>query len=672
MPWYYRRYNRWNYRRPWNRRPRKAFRRRNYRRRRWVRRKFYYKKKLRKINIQQFQPKSIRNCKIKGFLCLYQTTEDRLSYNFDMYEESIIPERLPGGGGFSIKNISLKALYEEHIIAHNIFTKSNNNLPLVRYKGCTLKFYQSKDTDYVVTYSNNLPLRSSMAMYNSMQPSIHLMQQNKIIIPSKQTKHRRKPYTKKFIPPPAQMKSQWYFQHNIANIPLFMLRTSCISLDTYYIGNRQQSTNVTIYTLNTAYIQNRDWGDRTKTWYCQQLGTKKYFLYGTRSPEHDISKIKLQDLIPLTNTQDYQEGFAYSEKAQHGITTYDQYFQNLTSYGNPFHEEWITAQNPVIHMPTSPQQIKLKYTNDTAFAQLTIKNLDSPEYLLVDPVIALRYSPYRDKAQNNKCFFVRSHITAHGWDPEQHQELINDNLPLWLLVFGYPDYIKRTNTFSLVDTNHILVIHSNYTNPKKEPIIPLSHSFVHGYSPYTSATDKHVDPADQHSWYPCYQYQQESLNTICLSGPGTPKIPQGITSEAKVKYTFHFKWGGDLPPMSTVTDPEEQPTYTIPNNFNTTTSLQNPTIHPATFLYSFDERRGQLTDKATKRLLKDWSSKETPLFTTGNRFAEETEIQAPQEESSSEEEEETDLFNLLNRQRAKQQRLKYRIIQTLKQLQNSE
>lgn len=35
-------------------------------------------------------------------LCLFQTTEDRLSYNFDMYEESIIPEKLPGGGGFSI------------------------------------------------------------------------------------------------------------------------------------------------------------------------------------------------------------------------------------------------------------------------------------------------------------------------------------------------------------------------------------------------------------------------------------------------------------------------------------------------------------------------------------------------------------------------------------------
>ncbi len=43
---------------------------------------------------------------------LFQTnTKSTYSFLiFDMYEESYVPERLPGEGGFSIKNMSLKAL----------------------------------------------------------------------------------------------------------------------------------------------------------------------------------------------------------------------------------------------------------------------------------------------------------------------------------------------------------------------------------------------------------------------------------------------------------------------------------------------------------------------------------------------------------------------------------
>lgn len=124
--------------------------------------------------------------------------------------------------------------------------------------------------------------------------------------------------------------------------------------------------------------------------------------------------------------------------------------------------------------------------------------------------------------------------------------------------------------------------------------------------------------------------------------------------------------------MSTITNPTEQPTYVIPNNFNETTSLQNPTTRPEHFLYSFDERRGQLTEKATKRLLKDWETKETSLLSTEYRFAEPTQTQAPQEDPSSEEEEESNLFERLLRQRTKQLQLKRRIIQTLKDLQKLE
>lgn len=586
-----------------------------------------------------------------------------------MYEESWVPSRLPGGGGFSIKNLSLNSLYQEHTQGHNIFTHTNKDLPLMRYKGCKLKFYQSQDIDYVVTYSNTWPLRSNMAMYNTMQPSIHLMQQNKIIVPSKNTQHRRKPYVIKYIKPPTQMKNQWYFQYNLSNIPLFMLRTSSLSLDHYYIGSRSTSTNTTIYSLNSSYIQNRKWGDRRITYYNQKLGLQTFFLYAHTNPHNNLNNIKISELISLTNTQDYQEGTTYEHwKTQSGKTNYSEYYQDATAKGNPFHPHYILEDN-IITMTNSPTDLAQYVGTDNSKAEHKISQLEKKDYISIHIAEEFRYNPYKDRGTGNKSYFLPVKQEGHGWDPPGREELENYNLPLWLLLFGFPDFIKKTGLITHIDTEQIAVINTVYTNPQKPQLIPLSYSFVQGKSPYID--DDQPDPSDLIRWYPCYQYQQEALNEICITGPGTPKIPKGTTTEAKVKYCFYFKWGGDLPQMSDIADPTKQPVYPIPNNFTRTTSLQNPELRPESYLYSFDERRGIITKKAAERIKKDFQTKEIPLSLTAHRFSEPTQTQDPQETSSSEEEKE-DLFNLLNQQRRKQQHLKLRIMKTLTQIQNLE
>lgn len=607
-------------------------------------------------------------------LCLFQTTQSRASYNFDMYEESTIPEKLPGGGGFSIKNLSLNALYQEHTQGHNIFTHTNTDRPLCRYKGCKIKFYQSQDIDYVATYSNTLPLESSMAMYNSMQPSIHLMQQQKIIVPSKKTKQRKKPYITKFIKPPPQLKDQWYFQFDLCKTPLFMLRTSATTLDHYYIGSRSKSTNITIPTINTAYIQNRDWGNRNTTYWCQTLGTQRFFLYGTHSHEHEVQKMKLVDLIPLINTQDWQRGEDFKAKSTTYTTDeYINFYKDTTKTGNPFYTEWIEATNPVIHMPYSPQDINNKLNSSTTSAlTMTMQTAGFTQHQIISPVINLRYNPYQDKGVHNNCYFLPVNQPGHGWDPTGDPKLRNDNLPLWLLLFGYADFVKKTEIIHNVDTRYVLVIDTTYTNPKKTPIVPISLTFTRGQSPYDQDDSDSPDIEDINRWFPQYQYQQEMINEICLTGPGTPRIPSGNTCEAKIKYCFYFKWGGDLPPMSTITDPTTQPRYPIPNNINETTSLQNPETRPEYFLYSFDERRGQITQKAAERITKDKELTELSLLPTEPRFSEKTTIQKTSPETTSEEEEEEDLFNLLQQQRTKQRQLKLRILKTLQKIQKLE
>ncbi len=131
----------------------------------------------------------------------------------------------------------------------------------MRYQGCTIKFYQSAQTDYVATYSNTWPLESNMQMYNTMQPSVHLLIKNKLSYQAKQHQNG-KTIQKNLIPPPTQMKNQWYFQKDMSKIPLFMLRTSAFSFDNYYVGSRQTSTNITIHTLNYQIIQNRKFNQK--------------------------------------------------------------------------------------------------------------------------------------------------------------------------------------------------------------------------------------------------------------------------------------------------------------------------------------------------------------------------------------------------------------------------
>lgn len=159
----------------------------------------------------------------------------------------------------------------------------------------------------------------------------------------------------------------------------------------------------------------------------------------------------------------------------------------------------------------------------------------------------------------------------------------------------------------------------------------------------------------------------QMLNTIALTGPGSPKTPTLQSIEAKIEYFFYFKWGGNLPPMDSITDPKYQKEFHFPTNLQYTNSLQNPTSRPEQILYSFDERRGELTSKAIKRLQRDWESKEYSI-TDGSLF--QAKVQRKEETSSdtseSETEEETQTLLLkLKQQQLKHKRLKRLILQKM-------
>lgn len=128
--------------------------------------------------------------------CLLQCHKYRLTNNWAQYEASTVPTHEPGGGGFSILRFNLDALYEQNQLCRNVWTRSNKNLPLVRYLGMTFKIYRPEDVDLVVKIQNCYPMSATPLLYTSTQPAIALMSKNSYKIPSKKTKPHGKPYKK--------------------------------------------------------------------------------------------------------------------------------------------------------------------------------------------------------------------------------------------------------------------------------------------------------------------------------------------------------------------------------------------------------------------------------------------------------------------------------------------
>ncbi|BAB19326.1 unnamed protein product [Torque teno mini virus 4] len=654
MPYYYRRNWRLPYRRRrwfWRRRPRPFIRRRFHRRR--VRRQPYFHKKLKKLKLQQYQPRTVRYCKIKGFQCLFEASKYRIGNNYTMYFNTFAPEHLPGGGGFSIVKYSLESLYSEHEYVRNWWTKSNLNLPLFRYLGCTLKLYQSEDVDYAFQYQNCYPMVATAHLYISRQPSIMMMNNHSILVPSKRTQKRKKPCIKIKVSPPSQMENKWYFQKDNCKTPLLITTATACSFDHYYLNTSAKNNCITIYSLNTYLYQSRHFNNRGTTGYHPKNNT---YLYGTLE---NGPKYKVGDLIYLGNTMTYQQGQSPRELHPTDTTKGFQEAKQFENWGNPFYTHNLHGTIHILQTTESPTQM---YTGTSYEAEKT--NLTE----ISNNFYTLRYNPYRDSGEGNKIYLLKNWTEETGWDPPTDTDLIMEGYPLWLMLWGWIDWQKKLAKINTIDTKYILVIQTKFTKGEMPIIVPIDYDFIDGQSPYT----EELDPTDKQNWHPMVQYQQQTINNILTCGPGTPKYNGKNTVEAKLEYSFKFKFGGCPPPMAALEDPCKQPTYQIPQ---TTTMLQDPTTPLQYYLWNFDERRGQLTKTAADRIQKDWQLTDSVISTTGLHAKDLEPLQTHQEiqdQTSSEEESEEDIFSQLQRQRAKQHRIRQRILQLVTKIQKLE
>lgn len=569
---------------------------------------------------------------------------------------SIVPEHWNGGGGWSQLKFSLGSLWEQRQIVRNVWTKSNIALPLVRYLGCSFKFYRTLDVDYIVMYNRCFPMVDTEPKHTNAQPSAMLMYKHKILVPSYKTApHKRKPYIRKRIKPPAQLQNRWYFQKDVCDTGLVMLTTTAADFQRYFQNPKAVSNNITITCLNTTVFQSRNFQQT-------ELGTtfwgpkQDYYLYGTLNGHEQTAQLK--DLVFLGQTQTYTAG---EPIGMEDWNTYSQERTRTIKFGNIFDTTYLHGTKNVWVGGAQQSPDKL-FANNNERTKLAKDKLT----LMSQPILVkCRYNPNKDTGIGNEIYFLKNTRNERLWDAPTDPKLVLTGYPLWLAWWGWPDWQKKLHIMQQIDLNYIAVFKTTCIPEKLPGYVPIDYEFTEGKSPYETDIQYPL-PSDSQHWYPRFKYQMRSIDDICKSGPGTIKTSTN-SIEAHCSYSFYFKWGGCPKQLENIEDPCNQPKYPIPSNQLQTVEIQDPISSPTKELYQFDFRRHIITASAAERIKKD-SKPTTSLFTDATKWsanAHQSETEEEDETPTQETETET-LKQLLLQQQRDQRRLQRNILKLIK------
>nr|UGV37600.1 MAG: ORF1 [TTV-like mini virus] len=618
-PWYRRRYH---YRRPWyrSRRPRTTFRRR---RRRWVRKKFYYTIP-KTIRLRQWNPRTTRLCKIKGHIPLIICGRDRQIFNWMQYYDSIGPAEQSGGGGWSSIVFSLGALYQQFKRLMNWWTKDNDGLPLVQYKGCKFKFYKSWDCDYIVTAQTCPPMTDTEYKHLDSHPYRQLMNKRPIIVPNLVRKPSKKTYKVKRFAPPSLLENKWYFQQDFCATNLIMLTTSAASFDQFWLPNDEISQVITFHSLNTKIFANPNFHTHDTYGYNPKTNM---ILWGTGNGTHQKPTTYGQ-LHYLGDTDKYKLGETWSNT----------FPPNRQTWGNPFYHDHSSIDTKLYYSTTTP-------INASTKAEITE----------LDPIyITCRYNPLKDTGEGNQVFFKSTSICKKNiFEPEDNPDIHISGFPLWLIFWGWTDWLEKKKPINQIYLNYYIVIVTDFIEPKLPGYLILDEDFIFPDPTKLTETDKLY-------WHPRWAYQKKTANRIGISGPCTPKLNKAHSIQINAFYTFYFKFGGCPAPMQNIKDPCEQPKFPVPSDQLQTIQIIDPATDKQSLLHDFDERRQTITETASKRIKKAKDSKT-------NIFADLLNPRIQEEETSQESsEEETHPSQNITQQLLNLRRRRIKLLRKLK------
>nr|UGV39652.1 MAG: ORF1 [TTV-like mini virus] len=648
--WRFRRRQRYyrNFRRPRfsRRRARKPFQRKRWRKPKYFwnkvkRLKRFKKYKKKKITLKVFQPRTVNKCKIKGYKCLFQGSTLRLSKNYIQGIYAQTPEFYPFGGGWSLLVFSLDSLFEDYNHLENIWTKSNVALPLVRYTGCKMKLYQSLNCDYVFAYDNCWPLVDTIHKHADSSPSRMLQHRHKIIIPSTQTQKRKKPYKTVRIKPPPQMTNNWYFAHDLHKLPLLMTTTTSVSLTTPFNNQYRQSPNITLHCLNPLQIQNPNFQhfNNTTGWNPKWLpqGTISKPVYWYASLETHTSPTKksfVEQLIFLGNTKENQEGKTLKEIAS---TTH--FTENTKkNWGNPFFHRFIEKtedKSYTIYFSFETvvdlvNKLKQSNSNDDTFKTVNFTEVTGP--IIYD----ITYNAAKDAGFKNKIYFIKT-IDQNNTNPTDNENIQLEGFPLPIMLWGWPDWLKKLKLASNPENDFLLVIETDMFDEKLDKYILIDYDFIEGRDPYQTQEGYSTNYYNKNNWFPNLRYQNQSIEKLCQCDVGCYKPNSNNYIEAYCRYTFYFKWGGCPKQLEKPYDPSLQPIWTTANNIISRPEIQDPSTRAETQLFSWDWAKDYISQTAIERI-KQFTRLFEPLPITESKS--DSTIQIPQAKTTEKEKKE--------------------------------
>lgn len=600
--YYQNRYRRKYYRRRWRlprRRARTTFRRKQWyrkRRQRYKVKKFKLKRKRTYLKLKQFQPKSINYCKITGFKCLFQGSPIRKQHNYIQYIYSFTPPTFPGGGGWSLLVFSLDSLFEDYQHLQCIWSKSNAGLPLVRYLGGKIKLYQNESTDYVTVYDTCWPMVDTPHTHADSAPSRMLQKKHKTIVPSTNTQKRKKPYKTIRFKPPAQMLNKWYFQRDICKIPLLMLTTTSIDLTKPFCNPNCKSNNIVIRYINPYLFKNNNFQDypRTTGYSPKTLSDGPYYLYASLQGDipdktNTVSfKQFIGGCIPLTNTKNYNAGKPIQTLAT-GTNNKPE------NWGNPFYRTHLDLEAFTIYICNENPVSLLNNYNTTSFNNTKITK--ATENMIYQTI----YNPDNDTGETNKVYLVKATQNTQ-FQPPTDEDLIFEGFPLYILLWGWTDFIRKLNKTPNIDTNYMLVIQTKVFHEKDPYFVPIDIQFEHGFDPYLPLDTENHQPSyyNQQNWYPQLKYQELTIENICESGPAVSRSQSYL--QCYCKYSFYFKWGGCPKTLDKAYNPCSQPKWPTTDTITPGLEITNPSEPPETQLYYWDWDNDYVTQKAIQRI----------------------------------------------------------------------
>nr|UHM26119.1 MAG: ORF1 [Torque teno midi virus] len=578
MPFYWRRRRRWWWGKRWNkyrRRPRYKRRRRVYKRRRFNRaprrrrrkRKYKVRKKKKLITLKQWQPDSIRRCKIKGYGTLVLGAQGRqlLCYT-NMIKYNWIP-KAPGGGGFGCQLFSLGSLYTDWVFKKNIWTHTNIYYDLVRYLGVRFTFYRHPETDFIVAYDNQPPFDIQKYTYMHCHPANLLLAKHKKILLSAATNPRGKLKLRMRIRPPKQMITKWFFSKHFSSAGLCLLKAAAMQTRYANIGCCNTNQLVTVYYLDPVFYAKGNWAHKISDTtpylpYTNFPGSLHLWL-----PGEDITQSTKSDNNHLFNKPD----------------TYDTSVNYNTGF---FCRKLMTA----IQIST------------------TISPHDKMAAL---PVNVARYNPNWDSGEKSEIWFCSAFSPGHE-KPETDHDLYMTGYPIWMMLWGFINYVQMKKQDKTYFDTYYVVLKSPAFFPKPavgagDYYIPIDNEFVTGTLPY----EEYITRAMKAAWYPKLKNQMKILNILATCGPFVPKYDEtkNSTWELDYYYNFFFKFGGPELTDPKVVDPQYQTTYDVPDTIGARLQITDPAKNKASKLFhSWDWRRGLLTKRAFETMQQNLST----------------------------------------------------------------